>query len=249
MFQPRFLQTINRVDQHPHDEAHQEFGHQQVDVNSHRSVQQSQHEVELRQAQARFQHTGSHQRRDHHEQRIHDVVGGDDARAMGSLAAALDQGVERHAVEAAEHREQEQIGHYPPMRGVGEKRGRAHQPGRGEAARGPPQIDGEGRHADGAERHQTDFDLVTRQPLAGQRTQSYTDRKRREQQGHDILIAAQAFLGEAGEGGEKHRAEKPQPGNPQQSEKHRAITVRVTQIGERLADRVPVDHQLRRRRW
>ena len=51
-----------------------------------------------------------------HEQRVQDVVGGDDAGAVARLRAHLDQRVHRHAVEAGEEREQDEVGHHAPVR-------------------------------------------------------------------------------------------------------------------------------------
>jgi len=47
--------------------------------------------------------------RDHHEQRIQDVVCGNHARAMAGRATRLDQCIQRHDVKAAEQADQEQI--------------------------------------------------------------------------------------------------------------------------------------------
>ena len=67
------------------------------------------------------QHADDHRAGDH-EQRVEDVVGGDDAGAVARLRAHLDQRVHRHAVEAGEEREQDQVGHHAPVRRL--RRGR-----------------------------------------------------------------------------------------------------------------------------
>ena len=121
-----------------------------------------------------------HQRRDDHEQRVEDVVRRDDARPMARLAAGLDQRVERHAVEAAEHREQEQVGQHVPVRAPAEEFADAQQMARRrQRMTGEEQVDREHAHADRAERHQADLDAPLRQLFAHQRADADADRERR----------------------------------------------------------------------
>ena len=51
-----------------------------------------------------------------HEQRVQDVVGGDDACAVRGRRAQLDQRVHRHAVQPGEQRQQGQVDHHAPVR-------------------------------------------------------------------------------------------------------------------------------------
>ncbi len=57
---------------------------------------------------------GRDDRARHHEERVDDVVGGDDAGAVAGLAARLEHGVERHDEEAAGDREQQQVDEHAP---------------------------------------------------------------------------------------------------------------------------------------
>ena len=107
------------MNQQPGKKAHEKFRHQGVNVERHDGVQHRRDEKEFRYGKACSQQQDREPCRDHHEQCIENIVRGDHPRAMGRLAAALDERIERHAVEPAEHGEQREVGHHPPMRGIG----------------------------------------------------------------------------------------------------------------------------------
>ena len=99
-------QAVHRFDEQPGNEAQQEFRHQGVDVNRHQSVQQG-----CQREQGRDGKTGAEQCRcaqcaGDHEQRVHDVVGGDDACPLLRRTAQLYQRVQRDDEETAEDTQQ-----------------------------------------------------------------------------------------------------------------------------------------------
>ncbi|MCY1226958.1 hypothetical protein D9M72_392110 [compost metagenome] len=241
-------QPVKGMHQDPGDKAQQELRHQRVDIDRHHRIEQPHHQVQLRDAVAGQRHPHAQQRRRDHEEAVQDVVGGDDARAVRGRAAALDQRVQRHAVEAAEHRQQEQVGQHAPVPRLGQEAADAGERGRRLPVAGKVQVDGEHRHADRAERHQPDLDMAPGQPLAQQRAGADAQRKHRQQQRDHVLVAAQHILGIAEEGGQESRAEEPQPRNPEQAQKYRAIAARQHQVAPGLGNRVPVDAQVRLRR-
>ncbi len=109
------------MDEQPADEPHQELGDEHVDVARYRRVHEAHHEEELGKAQARIEQRLRHQRRDDDEERVEDVVRGDDARAVRRLRPGLDQRIEWHREESPEEREQEKIRHHAPGMPVGQE--------------------------------------------------------------------------------------------------------------------------------
>ncbi len=188
------LHAVDGMDQQPHHEADQEFRQQRVDVDRHHGVEDARHQEQLRDGEAGAREHHRQHRRSDHEQRVEDVVGGDDARAVRRLAAALDQRVQRHAVEAAEHRQQKQIGQHAPVAMVLQEAGHARQRivrDQRLGMRGEVQVHREHRHADRAERHQADLHHAARELFAQHRAQADADREHRQQQRHHVLIAAE----------------------------------------------------------
>ena len=138
----------------------------------------------------------------------------------------LDQRVQRHDVEAAEESDQHEVGDHAPM-----------SPARAMNAAMPaspvacmsrlrePQVDREHGEADRAERHEPDLHLAARQSLAQERPGADADREQREQERHDVLVAAQDVLREIGELGEERRAVEPEPRDAEHRQPHDAVAV------------------------
>ncbi len=209
--QALLFQFVKRVDQHPHHEAHQEFRDQLVDEQRDCGVHDRHREEQLGNGQAALQNGRRHERGHHHEQRIEDVVGGDDAGAVVLFGARLHHGVERHGVEAGEHREQKQVHHHAPVGTDLDELGRSDQGAGLHAARGKIQINGKQRHAERAKRHQPDLDLVAGHFFAQHGAEPDADGENGQQQCHDLLVSRQDFLGKTGKGGQENGPEEPQP--------------------------------------
>ena len=161
-FESLLVDTVEGVNQQPCQETHQEFGHQQIDVERHRCVHQADHQEQLRDGKPCLEQPESDAGGSHHEDRVENVVGGDDARTIGGLRSLLDERVERHDVEAAKHPEQHQVGGHAPVTRLSEKgAGAGHFVG-GETTARKIEIDCEQRQSDRSERHQPDFHLVSR---------------------------------------------------------------------------------------
>ncbi|MNQ87965.1 hypothetical protein D3C85_1032090 [compost metagenome] len=144
------LDPVQRVAEQPDQEAHAELGDQLEDVAVDRDVHQRNRQEQLRNRQL-----GDAEKEDrddgryHHEQRVEDVVGGDHPRPFVLGGARLDQGVQRHYVEAAEQADAENRGQDPPGLAMTEQR----QPvvglrALGEAAGVPPEQHAEQAQAD-----------------------------------------------------------------------------------------------------
>ncbi len=153
---------VHGVAEQPHQKAHAEFRHDAEDVGADRHVHQRHHEKQLRNRQLRDtqQQDGDQRRRDH-QQRIEDVICGHHPRPLMLRRARLDQRVQRHDVEAAEHTDAKHRGKNPP----GLTDAQQCQPvmrhrSLRKAARPPPQQQAEQRQTKGAERHQPDLHLV-----------------------------------------------------------------------------------------
>ena len=119
----------------------------------------------------------------------------------------------------------------------------AHSPAprRRQVVDGEVQVDREHAHPDGAERHQPDFYLPARQPLAQQRADADADREQHQQQRRDVRVAMQHVLGERRELRQEGRAEEPHPRDAQQRTEHDDVLVCEPQVAQRLGERVPVD--------
>ncbi len=165
-------------------------------------------------------------------------------------AANLHQRVKRHDEEAAENTEHHQVEKHSPDRRNAEQRQQlvravTDQPDR----RGEIEINAEQRQANRAERHQADFDMLARHPLAEQRTEADTQRENSEQQRHRRLAATQHILGIGRELGEKERAVQPEPRNTENGQKHRPIAAGEIDVVPGFGNGIEVDLQPRIGRW
>ena len=96
-----------------------------------------------------------------HEQRVDDVVRGDDARQVAALRTLLDESVERDAIEAAERAEQHDVGQYAYATRSGDELTDRRYGGRRRDGLRKVEIDCEHAEPDRAERHKAKFDAVT----------------------------------------------------------------------------------------
>jgi hypothetical protein len=162
-------------------------------------------------------------------------------RRFGTL---LDQRVQRHDIEAAEHPQQHEVGDDAPVRRLAQERFGARRTVRREAAAREIQVDREGGEPDRPEWHQPDLDLVPREPLAQQRADADADREDRKQQRGDVLVAAEDALGVGRELGEVGGAVEPEPRDAEHRQPYHAIAVGKAQIARGLGERIPVDLQI-----
>ncbi|MNZ43338.1 hypothetical protein D3C78_609390 [compost metagenome] len=197
----------------PDHETHGELGDDAEDIEIHRDVEQRHHQEQLRDAQ--FQEAQQHHaedRRDHHEQCVKDVVGGNHPRTLVLRGARLDQCIQRHDIEAAEHTQAENRPQHPPGLADAQYRQPVVRRGRRQDLAGvPPPEQAEQAQAEGAERHQADFHLVPAHALAQQRTDGDAHREQGKDQGHHGLVAVQPLLGVTGDLRQVHRADEPEP--------------------------------------
>ncbi|MCY1442390.1 hypothetical protein D9M71_587560 [compost metagenome] len=92
-FDALLVQPVERVDQQPVEEAQQELWHQPVDVHGDQRVDQRRAGEQFGDRQAGSEQPGRGAGADHHEQRVEDVVGGDDPCAVLGGRAQLHQRV------------------------------------------------------------------------------------------------------------------------------------------------------------
>ncbi len=205
----------------------------------------------MRHGGAEVQQNHGHERGDDHEQRVENIHAGDGARDVGRVAARLDQGKQRHHIETAEHADHGAIKQYVPAAVLRQKAFYAHGLRVDVRRRGKIQIGAEDAQADGAERHQADFDLVTRKFFTQERTGADAHGKDRQQQYEYIMVAVQVSLGKFRELREHDGAIEPEPGVAQQREEHRAVFAGKAQIAKGFGEDVPVDLEIGigRRRW
>jgi hypothetical protein len=155
--------------------------------------------------------------------------------------ALLYERIERHDEEAAEDTDQPQVEQHSPRTGLVSELERAERDaGRG-VRRREVEIDREYGQPDRAERHETDLDLVPRQPLAEQRAQTHTRREDHEQQRDDLLAAAEHALRVERQLREHERAIEPEPRDAEYRQEHRAHLARRAQVVQRRCPRFPVD--------
>ena len=242
MFDAFGAQPIDRLDQHPGHEAQQKLRHQPVDIDGDQRIQQRGQAEQGRNRQPGAECSGRPQRTHHHEQRIENIVGCNDPGALLRGAANLHQRVKRHDEEAAENTEHHQVKKHSPDRRNAEQRQQlvravTDQPDR----RGEIEINTEQRQANRAERHQADFDMLARHPLAEQRTEADTHRENGEQHRHRRLAAAEHILGIGRELGEKERAVQPEPRNTENGQKHRPIAAGEIDVMPGFGNGIEVD--------
>ncbi len=164
------LHAVHRMAEQPDQEAHGEFRHDPEDVGIDQNVEQRHHQEQLRDGQVgqAQQHHGE-DGRDHHEQGIEYVVGSDHPGALVLGSTRLDQRIQRHDVEAAEHTKAHDRQQDPPRLVHAQQR----QPvvwrcANRHVAGMPPPEQAEHGQAERAERHQADLHLAPAQPLAQQ---------------------------------------------------------------------------------
>nr|GEU28364.1 hypothetical protein [Tanacetum cinerariifolium] len=253
------VHAVHGVNQQPGQEAHQEFRHQREDVDGHHGIEQRRHQEQLGDAQALAQQHDGRAGRRHHEQRVEDVHAGNGARQVGGIGAQLDQREQRHDEKAAEHADHQKVEQDAPHARLRHQReridrraGHAGDTRRRTCAAGGKGIAGEiqvgAKHgqADRAERHQADFHLGARQPLAQQRARAHTQRKHGEQQHEHAVVAMQVVLGKHGQLRQQHGAVKPEPGIAQHRLEHHPVFAGKAQVAQRLGSEIPADLELGR---
>ncbi|MCY1404520.1 hypothetical protein D9M71_197300 [compost metagenome] len=245
------IHPVHRMAEQPDQEAHGEFRHDAEDVDVHRHVHQRQHQEQLRDRQPRHrQQQDRDDSRGDHEDRVEDVVGGDHPGALVRLGARLDQRIQRHDVEAAEHADAEDVAeHRPGLRLLQHRQPVVGLRAAREVAGVPPEQQAEQGQADGAERHQADLHLLAGELLAEHRTQRDAHREHREDQRHHALVAVQQLLGVARDLRQVDRTEEPEPGVAHQRARHRrALAEAHAQDRPGLGEDVPLQLQPRQRR-
>ncbi len=147
---------------------HHHAGQQLADIDRHQEVQRAHGSEDCGHAEMERDEGDGDQRTRHHENSVDDVVGGDDAGAMAGLAALLHDRIERHDVEAAGNREQQQVRQHAPGGRQCQELLQAERTlcaaGKGRA--GEIEIDGEQGDAERPQRHVTCADLALQQPAA-----------------------------------------------------------------------------------
>ena len=247
-----FLQPVDGMNEQPDDEADEELRHQAVDVRRHGDIEQRRGQKELRNRQPQREQRHGNDGGNHHEQGVENIVGGDDARLVAFLAARLDEGVERHDVEAAKQPQQGDVQQHAPVRGLPECTQKiisaVGKPGGQAGCVGiqarPVEVDAENRQADSAERHQADFHLAAGEFFAQQRTDADAEREHRQEQDENAFIAVQHVFGEGGKLRQNRCPVKPEPRSPEQRQPDGAVTVRKFQVAPGFTHRIPVDAQL-----
>ena len=235
--------------QQPGDKAlGQRAGQQPGDVDRHRQVDQADRQEHLRDAQAQGQQQRGGDGRDHHEQRVDDVVGGDIAGAVRVLAALLEQCVQRHDIDATGGGDQADVDQDAPTGKLVQKDRQAGRPARQSVAAGEIQVDDEHRHAQGTQGHEGRVDLALEHAVAQQRTERHANGEGHQKQGRQVLVAAQHVLGEGCDLGQERRTDQPEPGDRQDGQEDIAALGGITQHLPGRGERVVVHLQIRRRR-
>ena len=95
----RDLEAVDKVRQHPRHKAQQILGYQHEDVKRHHRIGKPSEQEDLRNREVVLEQQPGDDRAGNHEQRVQNIIGGDDAGAVRGLAAQLDQRIHRHAVQ------------------------------------------------------------------------------------------------------------------------------------------------------
>ena len=236
---------VQRIHQHPGDEAHHELGHQGEDVPGHQHVEQRRGEEDLRRIHAQRAQPQAETGRRHDQQRVQDVGAGDDPRQLLARRARLHEREQRHHVEAGEHADQGEVERNTPTARAAQE-GQPVQPAHGRhAVPREVQIHAEGGQPERAQRHQADLHPPARHLLAQQRADAGADREQGEHQCVHRTVAAQRLARVDRQLRDQHRAEEPEPRDTQHRVEHRAIGAGDRQHPRGLAERVPVELQLR----
>src|SRR5690606_26505431 len=213
------LHAVDGVRQHPDQQTDQEFRHDGIDVCRHQHVGQRKYQEELRDGQ--LDETNQHDAGDcraHHQQRIEDIVGGNDARQVTRIRTMLDESEQRHDIKTAEHANTKEVDEDAQATRLRQELLDADIGGLTQSLVGKEQVDTEHTQANRAERHQAQLDATAGHFFTQEGTEADTDGKGGEQEGVQPFGAMQVVvdihLQLRGVGG----TEKPEPGNAQHAD-------------------------------
>ena len=222
--------AVDGVRQHPQAEADQEVRQQDQQVDDDRErhqARQRRNQVGRRMDEAR-QHHGAGGQQD--ADGVHDVVGGDHQPAFIFIGFLLQHGVQRHAVDSAEESEQAEADHRGGIAAV--------DGGKDQRADG---------NADGADRHQAQFDLVSREPAGRQAADADPDGEGDAHQADRRRFGGRDAEGLDREHGHQllhQRADEPEVAEPKHGQPQSPITIELAKTGSEGPDRVPGESAL-----
>src|SRR5262245_53499397 len=111
---------------------------------------------------------------------------------MSRIAPVLHEGQQRDDEEAAEDADQYEIDREAPMPPAGDEGPDVESVRRtGRRGGGQREIEGKDREPERPERHEPELDDAAREPLAEHAADADADREERQQQRHDVLVAAE----------------------------------------------------------
>ena len=249
VLQPADLDPVEQ----PEDRADQALDHvvrqQPAGLDRDQHVGQGDHQEDLGDAEAELQQQVADARGRDHEERVDHVVAGDGPGPFLRLGLALQDRVERHDEEAGGGGEQQQVDQDPPGAGRGQVAGQRQLGAEGREARaGEVEVEREDRHAERAEGHAAGGDLALQQALAEDRAERDADGEDGQEQGQDVLVAAQLGLHVARRLRQEDEADQPEPGDAEDREEDGLLLGGVAQQPYRLAEDVVVDLEPGRRR-
>jgi len=172
------------------------------------------------------------------------VVGRHDPRLLRLGRALLDQGVERHGVQAAARREQQQVEQHAPAGQAVQHGGDGGQPVG--VAHGQAEIAQEHRQADGGERHQPGRNLAPQQPRAQHGAGADAHGEEGQHEGEHRRVGVQVIPHQRRQLGQQGGAERPEPAQPQQRQPNRPMGTGSPQQRRSLTRQVPAQAQAQR---
>jgi len=185
-----------------------------------------------------------------HEDRVDQVIGGNDARALGRRGAGLHDGIERHGIDAAEEGGEKQVEGDAPTGPAGKEHADAVERGASQIgvdlASGEIEVNEEYRHHDGGYGHVFCRNLAFQQQVGDHRAQADADGEGGDEGVCDILVGEQDILGENRELHEEHGAHEPEPRGADDRPEHVVALAGVAHKFRGLPGNVPVDLEIGR---
>ena len=179
----------------------------------------------------------------HHQHGVDDVVRRNRAGAVRRRRPLLHDGVERHRVEAAACRQQQQVGQHAPTGRRLQDSGDGRQMQAGSMNDRCGEVPGEQGYPDRGKRNQMGADLAVQQTRAQHGADSDADREHGQQQGDHLTLGTQRVAGDGGEFGQQGGADRPKPAQAQDRQPDRAVAGGLTGDRRGFAQHVPADVQ------
>ena len=219
-----------KTEQALHQRAGQRIRQQRADIHGNRGTGQRRRQKKLRQGKAEGKKNDGKNRRQHHTQRIKNIVAGND-------------------IHAAPESQREQVKAQTEGMRPRKKFGKGNFFRRGRITVGKPiQQKQADAHADGRKRHVSRMDEAFQKPVAAIGTGRHADRKQHQKKGDDAFPGIEYFAAQRIDLHRHQRTDGPKPGGAENAHENLPVFKQKAEIFQRGGKQVGGNLQFRPRR-